>query len=994
MIPALLQMTNFLCYRNPEPLDFTGIEAACLVGENGHGKSAILDAITWALWGEARGKVKEDVIALGFTESRVQFEFYAGEQRYQVIRQAGARISGRSLLALQLWDGDTNSWRTASGSTARETQAKINDVLKLSYETFVNSAFLKQGDAAKFAEATPAERKRVLAEILELDRYDDYESRAKARRERARQDADMYARLAADSEPRVAALPEKRGEREALAIDLAGIKTELDAASARREAAVLRLQRVQGLRRDLGEAREQADRASREMAAAETRMQQARAAAAAARLLVDQAAVVSDGSRRLAEVRAAITSAEIEERGLNERLRQAEADENKAKAAVKQAAERLASQRKTLESAEKLLERAEDVRSSYQRLIAAREQQVQFDGVATADADLRREAQNLRDTITDKRRPLEKQLANLEGRRTIARERANRLAEFQQHLDAARRDERAVDALAAQVRSAREADAAAAAAIERLEGLAAERQNQVRALASRRDQLQAAAKQGEVACPVCRAPMDKAGFNAALEQYQQEGRELQAEMVRAREQAATKTREREEALRGVAAQEAETTVRRREVTTALATLTKQVEDAGAAAKELVALNEQAQMHSHRLETHGYAPDEHRRLGDVEAQLRSLAYDAKAHTAVRELVAKLTPFERAHSQLEVAEAQRQSAKHHIDTITADQEEARRQVDEAAAASAATMEALAALPLRELRQQAQELLPFEARLVELQRAQANLPIHEQSAQEAQEAMDQRAAECDQFRGRAEWIDQELRTLDGADMEAQAADEHERKLQSEQMTKSRALGGVEEQIALLEDLEQKVAGYRSDRDHARHNQGVYDTLARAFGKQGVQALIIEAALPELEAEANQLLERMTNNRMTVQMRTQNDTQKGVTHETLLIEIADEWGTRDYGMYSGGEAFRINLALRIALSKLLARRAGAPLPTLVIDEGFGTQDAAGRERLIETLNAIRSDFRCLLLVTHIEELKDVFEVHILVRKHADGSRATVVVA
>jgi exonuclease SbcC len=134
------------------------------------------------------------------------------------------------------------------------------------------------------------------------------------------------------------------------------------------------------------------------------------------------------------------------------------------------------------------------------------------------------------------------------------------------------------------------------------------------------------------------------------------------------------------------------------------------------------------------------------------------------------------------------------------------------------------------------------------------------------------------------------------------------------------------------------------------------------------------------------------MTNGRMALTMSTQRETQRGTTVETLDIKIADELGTRSYEMFSGGEAFRINFALRIALSRLLARRAGAPLPTLVIDEGFGTQDSAGRERLVEAIRAIQDDFRCLLVITHIDELRDAFPVRIEVTKTPEGSTIAVV--
>ena len=124
---------------------------------------------------------------------------------------------------------------------------------------------------------------------------------------------------------------------------------------------------------------------------------------------------------------------------------------------------------------------------------------------------------------------------------------------------------------------------------------------------------------------------------------------------------------------------------------------------------------------------------------------------------------------------------------------------------------------------------------------------------------------------------------------------------------------------------------------------------------------------------------------------METQRGTKSGSVVETLDIKISDELGTRDYEMFSGGEAFRINFAIRIALSRLLARRAGAPLPTLVIDEGFGTQDSIGIEKIKEAITSIQDDFEKILVITHIEELRDAFPTRINVRKTADGSTLEV---
>jgi exonuclease SbcC len=114
----------------------------------------------------------------------------------------------------------------------------------------------------------------------------------------------------------------------------------------------------------------------------------------------------------------------------------------------------------------------------------------------------------------------------------------------------------------------------------------------------------------------------------------------------------------------------------------------------------------------------------------------------------------------------------------------------------------------------------------------------------------------------------------------------------------------------------------------------------------------------------------------------------------ETLDIRIRDGAGEREYELFSGGEAFRVNFAIRLALSRVLSRRAGARLRTLVIDEGFGSQDAEGRQRLIEAINMVRSDFAKILVITHMEELKDAFPARIEVTKTEHGSQVEVFAA
>lgn len=214
---------------------------------------------------------------------------------------------------------------------------------------------------------------------------------------------------------------------------------------------------------------------------------------------------------------------------------------------------------------------------------------------------------------------------------------------------------------------------------------------------------------------------------------------------------------------------------------------------------------------------------------------------------------------------------------------------------------------------------------------------------------------------------------------------------RLRLEKRLADERVGGARQKLAALDVLAEQLERSLKEQQEKEQEQSMYDTLRVAFGKRGVPAMLIESAVPELEQEANSLLHGMTDGRMDIRIETQREIQSGDLREALDIIISDELGSRPYETFSGGEAFRINFALRIALSKLLARRAGAQLRTLFIDEGFGTQDESGRAHLIATIQAIQPDFDRIVVITHIDELKDAFPARIEVEKTDTGSRLRI---
>jgi len=223
-----------------------------------------------------------------------------------------------------------------------------------------------------------------------------------------------------------------------------------------------------------------------------------------------------------------------------------------------------------------------------------------------------------------------------------------------------------------------------------------------------------------------------------------------------------------------------------------------------------------------------------------------------------------------------------------------------------------------------------------------------------------------------------------------------QEERLLNSEQILKDNILeerGGYQSKFDQCLKLGKEKKKISKELEESKKEQNIYQKLIVAFGKNGIQALIIENALPEIEEEANNLLSKLTNNSTQISIESLRDLKSGGIKETLDIKISDELGIRDYELYSGGEAFRIDFSLRIALSKLLTRRAGTKLRTLVMDEGFGTQDEEGIDNLVQAIQSISDDFDKILVITHLESLKNAFPVRIEVTKLPEiGSRFEII--
>ncbi len=294
----------------------------------------------------------------------------------------------------------------------------------------------------------------------------------------------------------------------------------------------------------------------------------------------------------------------------------------------------------------------------------------------------------------------------------------------------------------------------------------------------------------------------------------------------------------------------------------------------------------------------------------------------------------------------------------------------------------------------RQKEQELLPFQSQYQKLAQAQAALVPSQRQYDEIQTRLIFKKSKAETSLAAYQEMQQTYQTARADIPDLNQAEREFINAQELENIERRNLHYAEQAVSLLETQKQRKAELEQTTRLLREQIARLRQVEKACSKDGVPALLIEQALPELENQTNAILERLSGGSMNVRFITQTgykDKKRDDKKETLEIVIQDASGARSYELFSGGEAFRVNFSIRLALSHLLANRSGARLQTLIIDEGFGSQDTQGRQRLIEAINMVRPDFKKILVITHLEELKDAFSTRIEVEKNNQTSVITV---
>lgn len=839
-------------YRDNVPvLDFSGIHTVSICGDNGNGKSAIIDAMTWALWGETRAKRDDDLINQGQDDMEVEFSFTVNEQDYRIIRKHSRPkrrgASGQSALNLQIQT--ENGSRSIDGDTMSQTQQKIIDILHMDYNTFTNSAYLRQGHADEFTTSSPAKRKQVLVNILGLTYYDEFETQAK----------DIVK------------------QRDML-------KTQLQTAIA-----------------DIHKELEQ--KPDSEAALQNTQLELTRID-----LLLKEKESILDVLRQRKELLESKKAQLIQlEKNISERTR-----------TLTQWQEQIKQLQSRINEQEVLIARRPEIEDGYLRFVEIRELNDKLNKNLSLVNKLNQRHYEVEMFIERESQTLTKEHTLVQSKVTELKKAFNelpRLKEEAQQLQGQLQYLTAEEEILSKRRAANQQMTAQILSLEsdksRLDKESVEIEEKLTLLITQSD---------KATCPVCQTELGIDGLKHISNHY---NTEKQSKAASIKSIAATINQKKAESKveeLDISQIEKKLSRDKTQVLSRTGALEREINHAEEAGRELSDKTSQLEQIEEHLARKDFAIAQREIIKQISTELADINYDPQKHEQTRQELNELQKYEIPKLKLE---------------------EADRLID----------------------QEKGDVNRFESAVTELD---SGLKSDSQRASE---------------------LSSELNVLPQVSNDLIQVESEFKKLVIQQRQVQEEIGSIKGKLEYYTRRETEKSDKENQLNTVVKEIEICHELAEAFGKKGIQALLIETALPEIETEANYLLARMTDNRMHVKIETQKETQKGDVVETLEIKISDELGTRNYEMYSGGEAFRINFAIRIALSRLLARRAGAPLPTLIIDEGFGTQDASGIEKLKEAINSIQEDFEKIIVITHVEELRDAFPARIDVLKTTNGA-------
>lgn len=1002
MIPVQLILKNFLSYRDVT-LNFNGLHTACICGPNGSGKSSLLEAITWAIWGESRAVSEDDVINAGANEVRVDFTFTGNQHTYRVIR---TRYRGQSS-ALEFQVATPTGFRALTERGVRATQQAVLEHIKLDYDTFINSAYLRQGRADEFMLKRPTERKEILAELLKLNQYDDLEERAKDLSRSFKGQAEQLER-------NLESMQTQLHQREGIALQRGDAETQVNQLQQEYAFDNIQLQSLQLIqhqrqtwKHQLDFLRQQYQNLSQDSDRLEQERTVLRAEASAIEEILSQEDAIVSGYAQYQSLQTQeeTFAAKFQEHSRAVEQRQTSVQQlNQLLNELNSQMQHVQGQLESLQQQEielkQTLTKLPEMEAGLAQLTSARARITQLDRLQLEVAPMLQHRASLQSQLERVQARMVARLEELQSSESQLSAQQQRQPQLQQAvIDVGVQIEQLEKKRVYQQR-VQEKGQERRHFMERLKANQSDYEKQIAELEQKIQMLQ----NPDATCFLCDRPLDEHHWNRVVEKTRTQQQETTEQFWVVKEQMAVSEREIQ-VLRQEYRELSQELANYEGLREQRGQLAAQLAATGDAQKRLQQIAAEKQQIERSLSMNDYASESREELQKLDRYLQQLNYNEQDHALARSEVERWRWAEIRQGQVKEGirrqaqiAARQPEMKARIVNLKAEIEQ-QKITSDAAQNIAATERYIAEIgynteqhnAVRTALRQAQS---WQLRYQQLSSANQQYPQTQVRLQDLSQALQTRSVELQATLTQIETLKRQLEQAPDTSVQIQSLEQQQQQRRRQLDDQLGSLGRLQQLLAQLEAQQIQYDRQQQELQEVRRQHRIHQELAQAFGKNGIQALMIENVLPQLEAETNHLLSRLSANQLHVQFVTQKASRGGkaskkVTKmiDTLDILIADARGTRPYETYSGGEAFRINFAIRLALARLLAHRGGAALQLLIIDEGFGTQDQEGCDRLIAAINTIAPDFACILTVTHMPYFREAFQARIEVSKSQNGS-------
>lgn len=183
-------------------------------------------------------------------------------------------------------------------------------------------------------------------------------------------------------------------------------------------------------------------------------------------------------------------------------------------------------------------------------------------------------------------------------------------------------------------------------------------------------------------------------------------------------------------------------------------------------------------------------------------------------------------------------------------------------------------------------------------------------------------------------------------------------------------------------MEKLEQEVVTLSESIGDLAEDKKNYSFWVNSFGNQGIKSVLLDSVTPYLNQQANGYLAQLTDSSIEVKFNTQTQLKSGEFRDKFSVEVINSNGDDQYKGNSGGEKRRVDIAINMALQDLVQSRSNKSVDLIVYDEMYDGLDAIGCERVIQLLQEKAKTCGTILVITHNDHLKQLFNKEIVLSK------------